>query len=853
MERVKKICFLSAFVVFSSVSLSLFSFEGKNNKEKKTSLEQKGSLNSVEVDIGGITYIRENILLTENTKDPYKILRSWVVIIKNPEKVADVFLKLTSSMNDDEKKRLIDQYSGHLSLLLDRLDMKKSDKFQPVLEIVVNSGVVIKPDIFENFKPIAEEIMKRYVEEYNKNVRRMPPEKRIVEISTTTLNYDTALNRLIEFSKKIRASPHSSIPLAESISNRFSTNTSVQNALSYLFLENSNYQEAEKYASKSIDIDSNNFDAYLIRSQARFSLKDVKGAIEDIKKASEIDPSDETARLIATYLERQSHFNTSKISALKDSFAENIEAENSIFPALKSNVLQSTDTFYQNDEKSINDNDKKAAYYLKIAQVKTEMKDYSDALKYINKAIEKNPSNLDFYIERANIHNLMGNYTDAIADATFVLRHDPNNIFALNIRAWALYRQGEIDRAYDDTSKAIYIKPNFADAMFLRALIYERQSKYDEMLKDLEKASRLNPAYTASFKDAVAAYSYRAPDFMNYYYRNKDIFTDIKSDDKSRFNIKRFSVLLLLTIIGGVLIGISLLHIFSPKITHSNTSSSSLSASDTITPSIFYEGVASGKYKIIKKIGQGGMGSVYLAIDQSLNREVAIKKMNEEIKMNEREKQRFLEEARTVAMLHHPNIIEIYTIFEEKGDLYLVFEYIDGTSLDNKLNEAVRMPFFEVKPIVIDIAKALKYAHSRNVIHRDLKLSNIMISKDGIVKVTDFGLAKVVREARARYSSTEIVGSPAYMAPEQDNGIFLKESDLYSLGICIYELLVGELPFSGPDYHYQKERKLYTPLSQIVVGLPKDIDRVISKLLEPDPTYRYRSVDDFLKDFENLS
>ncbi|MGC8867174.1 MAG: protein kinase domain-containing protein, partial [Elusimicrobiales bacterium] len=393
--------------------------------------------------------------------------------------------------------------------------------------------------------------------------------------------------------------------------------------------------------------------------------------------------------------------------------------------------------------------------------------------------------------------------------------------------------------------------PNFADAMFLRALIYEKQSRYDDMLRDLEKASKLNPAYTSYFKDAVAAYSYRAPIFINYYDRNRDIFKDDTSKD--HFDIKHFSVLLLLTLIGGALIGISLLHMLSPRITHSTTSSSAISITDTITPNIFYEGVASGKYRIVKKIGQGGMGTVYLAIDQSLNREVAIKKMNEDIKMNEREKQRFIEEARTVAMLHHPNIIEIYTIFEEKGDLYLVFEYIDGISLDEKLEDAVRMPFFEVKPIISEIAKALKYAHSRNVIHRDLKLSNVMISKDGFVKVTDFGLAKVIREAKARYSSNEVVGSPAYMAPEQDNGIFVKESDLYSLGVCIYELLVGELPFSGPDYHYQKERKLYTPLSHIVAGVPKDIDRIVSKLLEPDPQYRYRTADEFLKDFENLS
>lgn len=851
--KLAKIFYSFAVFMLSSACLVSLDVSFDSNAAEKKSRKEHSNFQNIYVDTNSITHYLDHYLFEENIKDPFRILRSWRLIDKKPEKVADAFLEIISSMTDDEKKRIVEEYSGQLSLLLDRLDSKSSVKFQSVLEEVVKTGLAVNPEIFENFKPIAENVIKRYVEEYNSYVRRMPQERRLPEISTSTLNYDNAVNKLVEFSKKIRTLPHSNV-IADTISTKFSTSTSVQNTLSYLFMENSKYQEAEKYASKSIEIDSDNFDAYMLRSQARFSLKDIKGAIEDIKKASYIDPSDETARLLARYYERQSEFDSAKISALKDSFATPLTGESSPASVSGKSLKKESDETSQISENSITDESKKSAYYLKMAQIKTEMKDYSEALRYVNKAIEKDPSNLDSYIERANIYNLMGNYSDAISDATFVLRHDPNNIFALNIRAWALYRQGEFDKATLDTSKAIDIKPTFADAMFLRALIYEKQNRYDDMLRDLEKASRLNPAYTSYFKDAVTAYSYRAPNFMNYYERNKSIFNNLNSDSISGFSIKRFSIILIFTIVGGVLIGVSLLHMLSPRITRSTAaSSSSISVSDTLSPNIFYEGVATGKYKVLKKIGQGGMGTVYLALDQSLGREVAIKKMNEDIKMNEREKQRFLEEARTVAMLHHPNIIEIYTIFEEKGDIYLVFEYIAGKSLDKKLEESVRMPFFEVRPLIIDIAKALKYAHSKNVIHRDLKLSNVMISKDGIIKVTDFGLAKVVREAKARYSSSEVVGSPAYMAPEQDLGIFLKESDLYSLGVCLYEMLSGDLPFSGPDYHYQKERKLYTPLSHIVAGLPKDTDRIVSKLLEPDPQYRYHSADEFLKDFENLA
>jgi len=246
------------------------------------------------------------------------------------------------------------------------------------------------------------------------------------------------------------------------------------------------------------------------------------------------------------------------------------------------------------------------------------------------------------------------------------------------------------------------------------------------------------------------------------------------------------------------------------------------------------------------------MGQVYQAVDQSLGRKVAIKKMNEEIKVNDREKQRFLDEARTVALLHHPNVVEIYTIFEEEGDIYLVFEYVEGRSLDKILDTEARIHFPRARGIFDETAKALAYAHSKGVVHRDLKLSNIMLSEEDGVKVMDFGLARRAKESMALVSNKEVVGSPAYMAPEQELGVSSVESDIYSLGICLYEALTGVLPFQGPDFHYQKMHKSYQALSAIVPGLPAAVDAMLDKCLAPGPENRFRSVEEFRRALNDI-
>lgn len=260
----------------------------------------------------------------------------------------------------------------------------------------------------------------------------------------------------------------------------------------------------------------------------------------------------------------------------------------------------------------------------------------------------------------------------------------------------------------------------------------------------------------------------------------------------------------------------------------------------------------SGRYKIIKKIGSGGMANVYLAEDLILEREVAVKLMSVDFQEDEQNLRRFQREALSTTELDHPNIVNIYDVGEGKQP-YIVMEYIDGMDLKDYIKENHPIPYQKVIDIMSQILDGIAYAHQNNVIHRDIKPHNILIFHNGDVKITDFGIALAISQNSITQTNS-LLGSVQYMSPEQARGnVVTKKSDIYSLGIVLYELLTGNVPFDGESAvsvalkHFQSD---IPSLRDFDSRLPQALENVVLKATAKEAQNRYQSVEEMKEDLQ---
>jgi serine/threonine protein kinase len=266
-----------------------------------------------------------------------------------------------------------------------------------------------------------------------------------------------------------------------------------------------------------------------------------------------------------------------------------------------------------------------------------------------------------------------------------------------------------------------------------------------------------------------------------------------------------------------------------------------------------------GKYEIIKEVGRGSTGSVYLSHDPYYGRDVAIKVYNIEL-TDDPEKARvarkmFLSEAHMVGMLQHPNILPIYDAGEEGGHYYVVSEFVHGArTLQSYCKPDNLLRIDDVVELVYKCAKALSYSHGRGVIHRDIKPSNVMLTVDSDVRIIDFGIAIVADSEISRIDG--IAGSPSYMSPEQvQSAEITPRSDLYSLGAVMYELLTGYRPFRAGNLSKLLHQIVYAtppPIHTLREGVPEELERVVAMALQKDSTKRYPSGQDFAADLTRV-
>jgi tetratricopeptide (TPR) repeat protein len=494
-----------------------------------------------------------------------------------------------------------------------------------------------------------------------------------------------------------------------------------------------------------------------------------------------------------------------------------------------------------------------AARFNDQAKAALRMSDNASALDFAARALASDPNNALAHFLRASALYRSGKFKEAADAAGKGLALDPQNLALLQVSARSLLKDKDYKGAAAAANRALELDPRAAWAFASRGYANAGLGDRAAALADLKAAAAVDGAYQAAYDKALRTPTEEDLEFL--FPGEESAAPDAKGAAGAPSRKRSFGVLTGAAALGGLLLALGLLSVVAKPLQEGVSSvftrltrrSPAVSAAP-VAAAPSRAGLLQGKYEVGKQIGAGGMGLVFDGTDRSLNRRVAIKRMRDEIRVDPRERARFVSEAKTVAALHHPNIVDIYAVVEESDDLHLVFEFVEGRTLHEMASSQGRFAPADAVKVVRGAAAALDYAHSRGVIHRDMKPSNLMLDGHGRVKVMDFGIARAAKEVMTRVPMTNtIVGTPPYMAPEQEQGQVRKESDVYALAVCAYELLCGRLPFPGvgAGMLMNKINMSYVPPSKMADHLPAPLDEVFAKAFQPDPEKRYRAAGEF--------
>src|SRR5919205_1214125 len=260
-----------------------------------------------------------------------------------------------------------------------------------------------------------------------------------------------------------------------------------------------------------------------------------------------------------------------------------------------------------------------------------------------------------------------------------------------------------------------------------------------------------------------------------------------------------------------------------------------------------------GRYELEELVGSGGMSSVYRAHDRLLERDVALKILHEQFTRDDDYVERFRREARSVAQLTHPNIVTVIDRGEQDGRQFIVFEYVDGENLKELVEREGPLPAHEVIELGLQVARGLAFAHENGLVHRDVKPQNVLLDGDGRAKVTDFGIARSLDVQGVTQSGT-VLGTSNYIAPEQARGEPVDQTtDVYSLGVVLFELLTGEVPFPGESFVAVAMQHVSEPppsVLEVRPDVPVRVARAVDRALEKNPAERFLTMDAFAAELQ---
>ncbi|MBI5239571.1 MAG: protein kinase [Elusimicrobia bacterium] len=582
-----------------------------------------------------------------------------------------------------------------------------------------------------------------------------------------------------------------------------------------------NFQNSYDDADRAVKLDPNDPDGYTARALASYGLAEYLQAMEDARRALAMNPNDRTAHALMRLAEGRVPPTT--VHDVRSRLEVEVQRE------YHGMVTQLNEVESRRQEPVASPSPPNVSRLLRGAADRIALKDYYGAVAAADKALAEDPNNAAAYYYRAAAYNLIGQYENAVANASHALSINPTETAARDARSFAYNHMGRFNDALADANHSLELNPRNPYAFANRGFAHERMGDLEAMLADLKKASELNPQFEPVYHDAAAAYGVEIKPLAR---RPEPPAAPVLTPRRKQF----FSILLS-SLAGGLLIAFGLLHIFGPRLARRSRAPSAINQS----------------YDIGKPLGQGGMGVVYEAVDRALGRKVAIKMLLDEFQIDAGAKKLLLDEARTVAALHHPNIVDIHSIVADDRGLYLVFEFLSGRTVDQLVAAKGRLSLEEARALLKPVCAALDFAHRRGVVHRDLKPSNIMMTEQGIVKVMDFGISRRVKDTRQTLSGRRrgyevtqtVAGTPYYMAPEQEDGIVRPEADIYSLGTCLYEMTTGRRPYPPPASRTQKTAADYIKPSALEPSLPRSFDVLIDGALHPDPERRIRTAGDF--------